>query len=55
MEMTPSAEEQAMVAELMAPSERLVGDPPLYKAMGSGILVEVILSPREPVDDPDDE
>ena len=51
-----SAQEQAAVAELMTPSERLVADPPLYSPMGvEGGALLLALSPNEPVDDPDDE
>ena len=47
-----SVQEQAAVAELMEPSESLVGRPPLYVPTA---LEELILSPGEPVDEPDDE
>ncbi|MDQ3762798.1 MAG: hypothetical protein M3460_14430 [Actinomycetota bacterium] len=51
-----SAQEQAAVAELMEPSESLVGRPPLYLPQPVGELLEVLLtSPVEPVDDPDNE
>jgi hypothetical protein len=47
-----SAQEQAAVAELMEPSESLVGRPPLYLPKA---LEYILLSPGEPVDEPDDE
>jgi hypothetical protein len=47
-----SAPEQAAVAELMAPSESLVGRPPLYLPRASGcLLLGLLLSPSEPADD----
>jgi hypothetical protein len=47
-----SAQEKAAVAELMAPSESLVGRPPLYlpRSGGCGVLA-LLLSPSEPDDD----
>jgi len=49
-----SAQEQAVVAELMAPSERPVGDPPLFSPTAEPNL-HLLISPTDPVDDPDDE
>ena len=54
-----SAQEQAAVAELMEPSESLVGRPsltlPRLDLMGVGqILLAVLLSPGEPTDEPED-
>lgn len=47
-----SAPEQAAVAELMAPSESLVGRPPLYLPRAGGcLLLGLLLSPSEPADD----
>jgi hypothetical protein len=50
-----SAPEQAAVAELMAPSESLVGRPPLYmpRAAGALLLLGLLLlsSPSDPADD----
>ena len=50
-EVVASTSERAAVAELMAPSERLVGQPPLYQPKAVIILV----SPGKPVDDEDDD
>ena len=47
-----SAQEQAAVAELMEPSESLVGRPSLDITMGPGELL--LASPAEPTDDPED-
>lgn len=50
-----SASERAAVAELMAPSESLVGRPPLYIPRAAGVLLALLLlSPSEPAD-PDGE
>lgn len=47
-----SMPEQAAVAELMAPSESLVGRPPLYIPRAAGVLLALLLlSPSEPDDD----
>jgi hypothetical protein len=49
-----SAHEKAAVAELMAPSESLVGRPPLYLPRSGGcgvLLLGLALSPSEPDDD----
>jgi hypothetical protein len=51
-EAVASIDEQAAVAELMAPSESLVGRPPLYRPRAIAL---VLLSPGEPVDEPDDD
>jgi hypothetical protein len=49
-----SAQAQAAVAELMAPSERLVADPPLYTPPAA-MELHILLSPGEPDDESDDE
>lgn len=47
-----SMSEQAAVVELMAPSESLVGRPPLYTPRAAGVLLALLLaSPGEPADD----
>ncbi|MGH3853481.1 MAG: hypothetical protein ACRDR6_08275 [Pseudonocardiaceae bacterium] len=47
-----SVPEQAAVAELMTPSESLVGRPPLYSPRAAGVVILVaLLSPSEPDDD----
>jgi hypothetical protein len=49
-----SAPEQAAVAELMAPSESLVGRPPLCVPRAAGLVLALLLaSPNEPADDED--
>ncbi|HEX5347713.1 MAG: hypothetical protein ACRDQV_03000 [Pseudonocardiaceae bacterium] len=51
-----SAPEQAAVAELMAPSESMVGRPPLYVPRGEACLLllgALLASPSEPPDDED--
>jgi hypothetical protein len=53
-----TAEEQAAVAELMAPPERLVGRPPLHVPRAAGLLLLLglaLLSPTEPADEPDND
>ena len=50
-EVVASTLERAAVVELMAPSERLVGQPPLYQPKA----VIVLVSPGKPVDDEDDD
>jgi hypothetical protein len=49
-ELVASPEEQAVVAELMEPAERLVGTPPLYSPRAA---MHDLLSPGEPVDEPE--
>jgi hypothetical protein len=49
-----SDQERAAVTELMEPSERLVADPPLYSPPTSCFFL-LLISPPEPVDDPDHE
>lgn len=52
-----SVQEQAAVAELMEPSESLVGRPSLDITMGGDGEDDpplVLLSPPEPTDDPED-
>jgi hypothetical protein len=47
-----SVSEQAAVAELMTPSESLVGRPPRYIPRAAGCLLALLLlSPSEPDDD----
>lgn len=51
-----SAPEQAAVAELMAPSESMLGRPPLYVPRGEACLLllgALLASPSEPPDDED--
>jgi hypothetical protein len=58
VELVASPQEQAAVAELIAPSESLVGRPPLYLPRAAGVLAllgVLLLSPTEPADEPDDE
>jgi hypothetical protein len=50
-----SAQEQAVVAELMEPSERLVGDPPLCEPRADPGQMLLLVSPGEPDDESDDE
>ena len=50
-EVVASTLERAAVVELMAPSERLVGQPPLHQPKA----LLGILSPGKPVDDEDDD
>ena len=49
-----SVRERDAVAELMTPSERLVGRPPRYLPKAAGVLIAgllLVLSPSEPDDD----
>lgn len=58
MGLVATAQEQAAVAELMAPPERLVGRPLLHIPRAAGLLLllgALVLSPTEPADEPDDE
>jgi hypothetical protein len=58
VELVATTQEQAAVAELMAPPERLVGRPLLHVPRAAGLLLllgALALSPTEPADEPDDD